>query len=61
LIKVADEVMYFDWKKFPIIKPAVIEEAKAPKAKPAENPQNRTQRQPRVPRPRQNLSKKVQS
>jgi uncharacterized LabA/DUF88 family protein len=59
LIKLADEVMYFDWKKFPTIKTVVAEEAKEIKKKPTENARNPAPRQPRSPRPRQNPPKKV--
>lgn len=61
LIKLADEVRYFDWKKFPTIKPAGTDEPKVSKEKPEEKTQNRAPRQPRTPRPRQNPPKKVQS
>ena len=61
LIKLADEVMYFDWKKFPTIKTVVAEEAKEIKKKSTENARNPAPRQPRSPRPRQNPPKKVQS
>jgi len=58
LIKVADEVMYIDWKRFPIIKPVLPIEPKVSQTKSTETPRNSPARTPR-PRQKQNLPKKV--
>jgi len=58
LIKVADEVTYIDWKKFPVINTVVSEEPKRSKGKIVESDQNRSSRSPRA-RQQQNAPKKV--
>jgi uncharacterized LabA/DUF88 family protein len=58
LIKVADEVMYFDWKKFPTIKPVDADESKVKNERSVDKATNRPQRTPR-PRQRPNVPKKA--